>query len=112
VPATTFPDLSGTWTGAVTIVKVPTLVSYAVRTNANDSAVFDVTTSINTNTVIGQLIATSRDVVYGYVAVGGTNITMSGKFKDRSAKALPDIMTLKGAVTNTPAAKVSIQLSR
>jgi PKD repeat protein len=114
VPATEFPDLSGTWTGVVTIVKAKaaTPVSYAIRTNANDSAVFDVTTTINTNTVIGQLIATSRDVVYGYVAVGGTNITMSGKFKDRSAKALPDIMTFKGAVTNTPAEKVSIQLSR
>jgi uncharacterized repeat protein (TIGR01451 family) len=113
VLATTFPDLSGTWTGVVTIAKVPTSVSYAIRTNANDSAVFDVTTSINTNTVIGQLIATSRDVVYGYVTVGGTNITMSGKFKDRSAKALPGIMTFKGGVTNTPAAKIkiSIQLS-
>jgi PKD repeat protein len=112
VAATTFPDLSGTWTGVVTIVKAPTSVSYTIRTNANDSVVFDVTTTINTNTVIGQLIATSRDVVYGYAAVGGTNITMSGKFKDRSAKALPDIMTFKGAVTNTPAEKVSIQLSR
>ena len=114
VPATEFPDLSGTWTGVVTIVKAKaaTPVSYAIRTNANDSAVFDVTTSINTNAVIGQLIATSRDVVYGYIAVGGTNITMSGKFKDRSAKALPDIMTFKGAVTNATAEKVSIQLSR
>ena len=114
VAATTFPDLSGTWTGVVTIVKAKaaTPVSYAIRTNANDSAVFDVTTTLNTNTVVGQLIATSRNVVYGYVTVGGTNITISGKFKDRSAKALPDIMTFMGAITDTPAAKVSIQLSR
>jgi hypothetical protein len=112
VPATGSLDLSGTWTGVVTIVKVPTSVSYTIRTNANDSAVFDVTTTINTNTVIGQLIETSRNVVYGYVAVGGTNITMSGKFQDRSAKALPDVMTFKGTVINTPAEKVSIQLSR
>ncbi len=112
VPATTFPDLSGTWSGVVTIVKAPTSVSYAIRTNANDSAVFDVTASSDTNTVIGQLIATSRDVVYGYVTVGGTNLTMSGKFKDQSAKALPKIMTFKGATTNGPAAKVTIQLSR
>ena len=108
VPATTFPDLSGTWTGIVTIVKAPTSVSYAIRTNANDSAVFDVTTTVDTNTVVGQLIATSRNVVYGYVTVGGTNITMSGKFKDRSAKALPDVMTFKGK--DTTADKVSIQL--
>ncbi len=114
VPATEFPNLSGTWSGVVTVVKAKaaTPVSYAIRTNANDSAVFDVTTSINTNTVIGQLIATSRNVVYGYVAVGGTNITMSGKFKDQSAKALPDTMTFKGADTNATADKVSIQLSR
>ena len=112
VPATGSLDLSGTWTGVVTIVKVPTSVSYTIRTNANDSAVFDVTTTINTNTVIGQLIETSRNVVYGYVAVGGTNITMSGKFQDRSANDLPDVMTFKGTVINTPAEKVSIQLSR
>ena len=103
VPATTFPDLSGTWTGVVSIAKAPTSVSYAVRTNATDSAVFDVTTTVDTNTVIGQLIATSRDVVYGYVTTGGTNITMSGKF---SAKKLS--LTFKG--TDTTADKVSIQL--
>jgi PKD repeat protein len=105
VPATEFPDLSGTWTGVVTIVKTPTSVSYAIRTNANNSAVFDMTTTINTNTVIGQLIATSRDVVYGYVAVGGTNITMSGKFNEKKLS-----LTFKGAVTDTPAEKISIQL--
>jgi PKD repeat protein len=110
VPATSSLDLSGTWTGVVTIVKVPTPVSYVIRTNATDSAVFDVTTTINTNTVVGQLIATSRNVVYGYIMTGGTNITMSGKFKDRSAKALPDIMTFKGK--DETAEKVSIQLSR
>jgi PKD repeat protein len=103
VPATGSLDLSGTWTGVVTIVKVPTPVSYAIRTNANDSAVFDVTTTINTNTVIGQLIETSRNVVYGYVAVGGTNITMSGKF---NAKKLS--LTFKGA--DETAEKVSIKL--
>ena len=85
-PATTFPDLSGTWTGVVTIMKAPTSVSYAIRTNANDSAVFDVTTTINTNTVIGQLIATSRNAVYGYVTTGGTNITMSGKFSAKKGE--------------------------
>ena len=103
VPATTFPDLSGTWTGVVTIVKSPTSVSYAVRTNATDSAVFDVTASGNTNAVIGQLIATSRNVVYGYVTTGGTNITMSGKFNEKK-----DSLTFKG--TDATADKVSIQL--
>jgi PKD repeat protein len=107
VPATTSPDLSGTWTGVVTIVKAPTSVSYAIRTNATDSAVFDVTTTLNTNAVIGQLIATSRDVVYGYVTTGGTNITMSGKF---NSKKLPMTMTFKG--TDTTADKVSIKLSQ
>jgi uncharacterized repeat protein (TIGR01451 family) len=110
VPATTSPDLSGTWTGVVTVVKAPTPVRYAVRTNANDSGVFDVTTTIDTSTVIGQLIETSRNVVYGYVAVGGTNITMSGTFKDKSAKALPDVLTFKGK--DATADKVSIQLFR
>jgi PKD repeat protein len=102
-PATTFPDLSGTWTGVVTIIKAPTSVSYAIRTNANDSAVFDVTTTLNTNTVVGQLIATSRNVVYGYITTGGTNITMSGKFNATKLS-----MTFKG--TDMTADKVSIQL--
>jgi hypothetical protein len=84
-------------------VKAPTSVSYAIRTNGTDSAVFDVTTTGNTNAVIGQLIETSREVVYGYVTVGGTNITMSGKFNQKK-----DSLTFKG--TDTTADKVSIQL--
>ena len=103
VPVTTFPDLSGTWTGVVMIVKAPTSVSYAILTNANDFAVFDVTTTLNTNAVVGQLIATSRNVVYGYVAVGGTNITMSGKFNEKKLS-----LTFKGK--DETAEKVSIKL--
>jgi len=105
VPATTFPDLSGTWSGTVAIAKSATSESYVVTTNATESAVFDVAAASDTNTVVGQWIATSKDVVYGFVTVGGTNVTMSGKYSVAKGS-----VTFKG--TDAAAEKVSIKLVR
>lgn len=103
IPATTFPDLSGTWTGLVTVVKTATSVSYAITNNANDSAVFDIATSAAPGTVVGQLLVTSRNKVYGYVTFGGEQITLSGNF---NAARLS--MTLRG--TDATAEKVAVRL--
>jgi hypothetical protein len=103
LPATTFPDLSGTWTGLVTVVKTATPVSYVITNNASDSGVFDIATTAAPGTVVGQLLATSRNRVYGYVMVGGQQITLSGNFS-----AARHSMTLKGTSTN--GAKVAIKI--
>jgi PKD repeat protein len=79
IPTTTFPDLSGTWTGLVTVVRTtPVVVSYVFSANTNDPAVFDIATSADPGTIVGQMVVTSRNRVYGYVTFNGTSVTMSG----------------------------------
>jgi PKD repeat protein len=103
IPATTFPDLSGTWTGLVTVVKTNMTVSYAITNNVADSAVFDIATSADPATVVGQLLVTSRNSVYGYVTFDSKQINFSGTF---SASRLS--LTLKGI--DATAEKVSIKI--
>jgi PKD repeat protein len=103
IPATTFPDLSGDWTGLVTVVKSSTGISYTITNNATDSAVFDIATSDAPGTVVGQLLVTSRNSVYGYVTFEGKPITVSGTFS-----AARSSLTLKG--TDDTAEKVAIKL--
>jgi PKD repeat protein len=102
IPATTFPDLSGTWTGLVTVVKTSTAVSYRIT---NDAAVFDIATSADPATVVGRLLVTSRNSVYGYVTFDGKPINFSGTF---SASRLS--LTLKGK--DATMEKVSIKIFR
>ena len=84
ITATTFRDLSGTWTGLVTVARTPAApVSYVFSPKTNDFAVFDIATSADLSTVVGQLLVTSRNRVYGYVTYGGKPITMSGLFNVR-----------------------------
>lgn len=103
IPAITFPDLGGTWTGLVTVVKTPTAVSYLISSNATDDAVFDIATSDAPATVIGQLLVTSRNSVYGYVTFDGKPVTMSGSFSTSHLS-----LTLRG--TDATAEKVSIRI--
>jgi PKD repeat protein len=105
IPATAFPDLSGTWTGLITVVKEETPVSYLISSNATDAAVFDIATSDAPATVIGQLLVTSRNSVYGYVTFNGEPVTMSGDFNAAHLS-----LTLKG--TDATAKKVSIRIFR
>jgi len=103
IPATTTPpDISGTWSGTVTVVKTPMSITYRITTNANDSAVFDMATSDAPDTVVGQLLVTSRNKVYGYITFDSQPINFSGTF---SAGRL----SLKG--TDATAEKVTIKLS-
>jgi hypothetical protein len=102
VLATTFPDLSGTWTGTVTVVKTPTGVEYAITTNATHSGVFDVATTAATNT-IGQFIVTSKDAIAGYITINSNQTTLSGKFK-----ASKSSISLKSQ--NKTGAKVKLEL--
>jgi hypothetical protein len=106
VPATTFPDLSGTWTGLVTVVRTaPAAVSYVFSANANDSAVFDIATSADSGTVVGQLLVTSRNKVYAYVTVGGKQLRLSGTFS-----AVRGTLTLRG--TDATAERVAVKIFR
>ncbi len=105
IPATTLPDLAGTWTGLVTMGKTLTAVSYLISSNASDSAVFDIAASDAPGTVMGQLLVTSRNSVYGYVIFGGKPTTMFGTF---SAARLS--LKLKGM--DTSAEKLTIKIFR
>ncbi len=106
IPATTFPDLSGTWTGLVTVVRTPPAsVSYVFRAGANDAAVFDVATSADPGTVVGQLLVTSKNKVYAYVTFDGKQIRLSGTFS-----AARNTLTLRG--TDAAAETVSIKISK
>jgi PKD repeat protein len=103
-PATTFPDLSGTWTGLLTEVRTaPATVSFVFSPNANDSAVFDVVTSGDPGTVVGQLLVTSRNKVYAYVAFGSKQLRLSGTFN-----AMRRSLTLRG--TDATAETVSVKI--
>ena len=98
VPATDFPDLSGTWSGQVTIAKSPSNVLYAITANATNSAVFDVART-TTNTVIGQFIATSKDAVTGFLPISSNQTTLSGKFKVKTSKVgTNQFLSFKGGV--------------
>jgi PKD repeat protein len=104
IPTTTFPDLSGTWTGLVTAVRTtPVAVSYVFSANTNDSAVFEIATSDTPGTVVGQLLVTSRNKVYGYLTFSGKPVTMSGNF--RAARLS---LTLNGM--DATADKISIKI--
>ena len=105
VLATAFPDLSGTWTGLVTVVKTSAAASYLITSNANDAAVFDIATSADPGTVVGQLLVTSRNKVYGYVTFDGELITLSGTF----TAARPSLI-LKGADETETSEKISVKI--
>jgi PKD repeat protein len=105
ITATTFRDLSGTWTGSVTVVKTTTAVSYLLSPDTNDSGVFNIATSAAPNTGVGQLLITSLNKVYGYVAIGSKQVTMSGSFNLKKST-----MSLKG--TDNTGEKVSIQITQ
>ncbi len=103
IPATTFRDLSGTWTGLVTVAKVSTAVSYAITNNASNSAVFDIAATNAPATVVGQLLVTSRNQIYGYITFASKPINFSGSFNVPRGALL-----LKG--TDATAEKVTINL--
>ena len=103
VPATTFPDLSGTWTGLVTVIKSAMAVNYVITNNANDSAVFDIATVGEPGTVVGQLLVTSRNKVYAYVTFGGKRLRLSGTFS-----VVRRSLTLRG--TDETAEKISVKV--
>ena len=71
--------------------------------NANDSGVFDIATSAAPGTVVGQLLITSLNKIYGYIAIGSKQVTISGAFNLKKST-----MSLKG--TDNTGDKVSIQL--
>ena len=102
IPMTTSPDISGTWSGAVTVVKTATQMIYRITTNADDAAVFDIATSDAPDMVVGQLLVTSRSKVFGYITIDNQPINFSGTF---SATRL----SLKG--TDAAGEKVTIKLS-
>jgi PKD repeat protein len=103
ITATSFRDLSGTWTGLVTVAKSPTVVSYILANNASDPAVFDIATSDTPGTVVGQLLVTSRNKVYGYITFDNNRINFSGAF------SIPKL-SLKFKGTDDGGDKITIEL--
>ena len=99
------PDLSGTWTGLVTIVKTPGTASYLFTPDPGNSGVFNIATNLDPGTILGQLLLTSHGKAYGYLTLNGRLISLSGNFK-----AAHPSLTLKG--TNQTAEKVSVRLSK
>jgi uncharacterized repeat protein (TIGR01451 family) len=96
VPPKMIPVLTGTWTGTVAIVRTtPAAVSFSLSPNANDPAVFDIAASTDTNTVVGELLVTSHNKVYAFVASGSNKeFELSGTFT--MPRAMPTL-TLRGA---------------
>src|ERR1017187_5295117 len=105
ITATTFRDLSGTWTGPVTVVKTAVPVSYVFSPNPNDFAVFDIATTAAPGTVVGQLLVTSRNKIYGYLTFLGKPVTISGSFNIRKLT-----MSLKG--TDNAGEKIRILITQ
>jgi hypothetical protein len=107
VPATTFPDLSGRWTGLVTVVRTArAAVSYILTANANDSAVFDIAAVGTPGTVIGQLLVTSHNKAFAYVTFDGNKqLRLSGTFS-----AVRRTLTLRG--TDATAERFTVKISK
>ena len=61
--------------------------------------------SLNPTNVVGQLIVTSHDKVFGYVTFDGKQVRSAGTFKE---KAPLSTLTLKGV--DATAEKVAIKL--
>jgi hypothetical protein len=80
-------------------------VSYVFTANANDSAVFDIATSLDPGTVVGQLLVTSKNKAYAYIATGGKQLRLSGTFS-----AARRTLTLRG--TDATAETVSVKIFR
>jgi uncharacterized repeat protein (TIGR01451 family) len=108
IPATTFPDLSGTWSGQVAIAKTANInVAYKITMNATNSGVFDVAATTATNTVLGQFIVTSKDAIAAWLQIStNREATLSGKAKLTGSKG-PSI-SLKG--TDASADKINLNL--
>ena len=83
VPATTFPDLSGIWTGVVKVGKSPTTTSYLIESNSN--GLFDIFPSTSTDTMIGQLLVGESDKIYGDLMIDGETFALSGTYNSRRA---------------------------
>ena len=106
IPATILPELSGLWTGLVTVVRTqPAPVSYTFSANANDFGVFDIATVADPGTVVGQLLVTSRNKVYAHVTFGGKQFRLSGTFSPTRVS-----LTLRG--TDATAERVTIRIFR
>jgi PKD repeat protein len=106
VPPNTIPVLTGTWTGTVAIVRTtPVDVSYILSPNASDSGVFDIAASTDTNTVVGELLVTSRNKVYAFVTFNTKEVHLSGTFSTPRATAT---LTLRG--TDSSADRVTIKI--
>jgi hypothetical protein len=89
----------------VTVVRTATPVSYVLSPNPNNFAVFDIATSAAPGTVVGQLLVTSHNKIYGYVTFGGGHVTMTGSFNIRKLT-----MSLKG--TDNTGEKVRILITQ
>jgi PKD repeat protein len=104
IPASMSVDLSGTWTGLVTVAKPPSLpVSYVFSANTSNSAVFDIAESTDTNAVVGELLVTSKNKVYTSVTFAGKQLHLSGTYS-----SLRHSLTLRG--TDATPETVSIKL--
>jgi hypothetical protein len=90
----------------VTVVRMPPVaVRYIFSANASDSAVFDIATSADPGTVVGELLVTSKNKVYAYVTFDGKQVRLSGTFN-----AVRHTLTLRG--TDAAAKTVSVKLSQ
>ncbi len=105
ITATTSPDLSGTWTGLVTVVKTPAAVSYVLIPDTNTPGVFDIATSLDPSTTLGEVLVTSKNKVYGYFIFNSQPITMSGTVNVKS-------MTMSLTGMTSTAEKVKIKIVR
>ncbi|HUJ09511.1 MAG TPA: PKD domain-containing protein [Verrucomicrobiae bacterium] len=100
IPASSNVDLTGTWTGLVTVAKTITTNAYAITMDVtNSTAVFNVAGATATNTIIGQFIVTSRDAMAGYLAIDTNQTTLLGRFKVKESKTTTnEIISLHGRV--------------
>jgi sugar lactone lactonase YvrE len=90
-PATITEDVSGPWTGVITVVKTATVVNYVINSNSDESGILDIATNDDPSTTIGKLLVTSHSKVYGYVTFNGKSYSCSGTFN-----AVRHALTLKG----------------
>ena len=106
IVATTYHDLSGTWTGLVTVARTPAEpVSYVFSPNTNDSGVFDIATTADPGIVVGQVLVTSRNRIFGYVTFNSKQVTISGLVNVRKLT-----MNLNG--TSNDGARVRIRIAQ
>lgn len=103
IPVAPVPDISGTYTGIMTVARTKSAVTYVLTPSATLLNVFDLVVQETNQTLTGSVIVTASGALTA-VTTNGTLSSLAGAFK------LPGKITLKGK--DSLGTAISVKLTR